>query len=100
VGKLAWPLEDWRKFISNLAFYRDYGVVLVGNDPSPASLQQVQPVARERNSRDLNSKSKNQPAVGRFDPEHVIGDQKGREDLADVQTQKQRTLSRPFLGRR
>jgi len=55
---------------------------------------------KDENSRELDSKAKNQPAVGRFDPEHVIGDQKGREDLGDVQTQKQRTLSRPFLGRR
>jgi hypothetical protein len=83
-----------------LLFIGTMALSLWGNDPIPASLQQVRPVARERNSRELNSKAKNQPAVGRFDPEPVIGDQKGREDLGDVQTQKQRTLSWPFLGRR
>ena len=45
MGKLTWRLEVRHEFISHLAFYRDYGVILVGNDPSQASLQQVQPVA-------------------------------------------------------
>ena len=56
-----------------LLFIGTMALSLWGNDPIPASLQQVRPVARERNSRELNSKAKNQPAVGRFDPEHVIG---------------------------
>ena len=38
---------------------------------------------KDENSRELDSKAKNQPAVCRFDPEHDIGDQKGREDLGD-----------------